>query len=173
MDGEAHAIVPLRVRLSDFALSRGQRRVVARNRDFDVAVRPARVDDEREDLFVRHAARFRDNAPESLGSFLSQAPASVPCECVEIAVRGGGRLVALSYLDLGRESASSVYGIFDPDEARRSLGTYTMLREIEFAASLGKRHYYPGYATVGPSAYDYKKRFAALEGYDWSRWGDA
>jgi len=30
------------------------------------------------------------------------------------------------------------------------------------------RYVYPGYATLGPSHYDYKKQFRGLEGYDWA-----
>ena len=53
----------------------------------------------------------------------------------------------------------------------RSLGLFTMLKEVEFAASRGKKFYYHGYAYEGESYYDYKKRFSGLESYDWiTRW---
>ncbi len=29
------------------------------------------------------------------------------------------------------------------------------------------RYHYPGYAMTGPSHYDYKKQFNAMEGLDW------
>ena len=66
---------------------------------------------------------------------------------------------------------SSIYGIFDPDETTASLGIFTMLKEIEYTVNHGKTHYYHGYAYEGSSFYDYKKRFSALEMYDWNgRW---
>jgi arginyl-tRNA--protein-N-Asp/Glu arginylyltransferase len=79
----------------------------------------------------------------------------------------GERMVAASFLDLGMAAVSSVYGIFDPSESHRSLGIFTMLKELEYAAELGCRMYYHGYACQEPSPYDYKKRFAGLEFYDW------
>ena len=51
------------------------------------------------------------------------------------------------------------------------MGTYTMLREISWAKEAGKRFLYPGYATVEPSHYDYKKLLRPLDYFDWvSSW---
>jgi len=57
--------------------------------------------------------------------------------------------------------------MFDPQITTRSLGIYTMLLTIDYAAKNGKAFYYPGYAYEGNSFYDYKKRFSALESFDW------
>ncbi len=113
--------------------------------------------------------RFTENVPDSLRDFLSDHPATEPCRNVTIEVRREGELLAASFLDLGAESASSVYAMFDPKHSARSLGILTMLLEIEWARQLGKRRYYLGYAYTMPSVYDYKKAFGALESYDWSR----
>jgi arginine-tRNA-protein transferase len=65
---------------------------------------------------------------------------------------------------------SSIYAMFDPSEASRSLGNATILWEIESAKSAGCRWLYLGYAHVEPSFYDYKKRFTPLQWYDWEHW---
>jgi arginine-tRNA-protein transferase len=57
--------------------------------------------------------------------------------------------------------------MFEPAQSWRSLGIYTMLREIEFTQARSCRYYYPGYATREPSAYDYKKQLRGLEMLDW------
>ncbi|HYF38029.1 MAG TPA: GNAT family N-acetyltransferase, partial [Prosthecobacter sp.] len=95
--------------------------------------------------------------------------ATVPCECVECRMWAGEVLVAVSFLDVGAQATSAVYGVFEPEYSRRSLGIYTMLREIEFSRERGCRWYYPGYATQEPSAYDYKKQLGGLEFLDWQR----
>lgn len=160
-------VVPLRVDLERFTLSRSQRRIVARNRDARVVVGETSPAREKEELFERHKRRFRENVPESLSDFLSHAPARVPCRNEEICVYLEDRLVAASFLDVGSRSTSAVYAMFDPAESRRSLGIYTMLLSIRRARDLKCRYYYPGYACAEPSVYDYKKRFAGLERYDW------
>lgn len=166
--GEIQTIQPLRLPLADFSPNKSQRRVIRRNHDADTRIVPATVDAEREALFLLHRGRFATNAPESLRDFIpSPAPGRLPCECVCVEVRIGGSLAAVSYLDVGDEAVSSVYALFDPRASRRGLGTFTLLEEIRWARSQGKRWLYPGYATREPSAYDYKKAFRPLEYFDW------
>lgn len=167
-DGALQYIQPLRMELAAFQITKSQRRVLRRNADADVRIVPAVVDDEREAMFLRHRARFTTNVPDSLRTFMPAAPPDrVPCQCVSVEVRAAGRLIAVSYLDVGAAAVSSVYAMFEPDAARRSLGTFTMLHEIQWAAAQGKRWLYPGYATAQPGNYDYKKTFRPLTCYDW------
>jgi arginine-tRNA-protein transferase len=165
--GSRCTVMPLRLDLARFAPSRSQRRVAAKNRDAVVSVRPTVVTAEMREMFGRHKARFREQAPDSLDDFLSFAPASAPCPNVSICVHLSGRLAAVSFLDLGARSTSAVYAMFDPAESRRSLGIFTMLEAIRHSRERGCSHYYPGYACLEPSVYDYKKKFAGLEHYDW------
>ncbi len=160
-------VVPLRIPLDQFAPSKSQRRVLRRNEDVAVRIVPAIVTPELEAMFHRHKTRFQDNVPEGLHNFLSEEPATVPCECLSVMCELEGACIAVSYCDVGDEAASSVYALFEPDHAERGLGTLTMLKEIEWCQARGLRYFYPGYATRGSSVYDYKKRFLPLEGYDW------
>lgn len=160
-------ITPLRLDLAAFQPSKSQRRVLRRNADLRHEFRPARLTDEARALFHRHKARFTSNVPEELDNFLSPDPASIPCTCLECRVYEGNTLLALSFLDVGQQATSAVYGMFEPAHAWRSLGILTMLLEMEHSRALGCRYYYPGYATHEPSAYDYKKQFHSLETLDW------
>ena len=159
--------IPLRVDLARFSRSRSQNRVWRRNQDLEVSVAPANPGEEERGLFLRHRERFTRNVPESLEDFLGSAPDGVPAPCLQVSVRRDGCLLAASYLSLGQTACSSIYGIFDPREHRRSLGIFTMLVEIEHALGMGKTHYYSGYATLEPGCYDYKKGFRALSYFPW------
>lgn len=172
--GSLKSITPLRIDLERFTPSKSQRRVLRRNAGLRCEFAPARPGQDAREMFQRHKTRFRENIPESLDVFLSATPATVPCTCLECRVHDGDRLVAVSYLDVGARAVSAVYGMFEPSESWRGLGTLTMLLEIEHARALGCRHYYPGYATREPGAYDYKKLFRALEVLDWEtgRWDE-
>ncbi len=166
-DGELRKVVPLRIRLSRFTLSKTQRRIHRRNSDLVTTIRPVHIDDETHELFERHKSRFRTGVPDSIYDFISHCPTSEPTVAMEVDVRRDGKKVAASYFDLGDTAISSVYGLFDPDERSRSLGIFTMLKEIEYAGETGKKFYYHGYAYEGESFYDYKKRFSGLETYSW------
>lgn len=166
--GRGCTVVPLRVAVERFAPSRSQRRIIARNRDARVEIGETAVNGELEEMFERHKTRFRTDVPESLSVFLSPlAPGRLPCRNETIAVRLDGRLVAASFLDVGRRATSAVYAMFDPTESRRSLGVFTMLEALRYTRETGRAYYYPGYACREPSVYDYKKNFAGLEQFDW------
>jgi arginyl-tRNA--protein-N-Asp/Glu arginylyltransferase len=167
------SITPLRLDLEKFTLSKSQRRVLRRNEDVRCEFGPASLSDEAQQMFQRHKQRFNDHVPEGLETFLSESPATVPCPCHECRVSLGDELIAISFLDVGARATSAVYGLFEPEHSARSLGTYTMLKEIEYSQALGCRFYYPGYATHEPSPYDYKKQLHGLEKLDWEagEWG--
>lgn len=166
-DGVLCGVLPLRIRLDRFSLSKSQRRLVRRNADVDVRHVPAKHCAEYDELFERHRTRFVDNVPDSLRDFLSPSPDHVPCTAVASEFRLAGRLVAVSFLDIGSASASSVYACFDPEFSERGLGNFSLLVELEYARERGCEHLYLGYAYTVPSVYDYKLRFAGLEAYDW------
>ena len=163
-------VQPLRVDADRFEPSASQRRVLRKNGDLEIRVRTAELLEDRQRLFDRHKLRFPDNVPNSLEDFLGPAPHAGPCQTLELGAFLGDRLLAASYLDVGATGVSSIYAFFDPDEARRSLGTATLIWEILLARRTGRRWHYPGYAYLEPSGYDYKKRFGPMECYDWNAW---
>ena len=162
------SVIPLRIDLRRFELTRSQKRVLAKNRDTRVKITAASINLEKRDLFDKHRTRFRENAPTAIDDVLSPNPAAVPCRTRELCVYAKERLLGVTYLDVGATASSGVYAIFDPAEAKRSLGILMILRSIEYSVRCGHRYYYPGYAYREPFAYDYKKRFAALEYIDCS-----
>lgn len=167
LDFDIRFVIPLRIRLSDFSFSKSQRRVLRGNSDLDVVVQDVVIDIEAEHLFHRHKQRFNHSIPHSIFDFLSNDPANCPCEAKEIRVMQNDELVALSYFDIGDHAASGTYAMFEPSIVHRSLGIFTMLKEIEYAIECGKEFYYQGYCYEGESFYDYKKRFRGTEAFDW------
>ena len=136
-------------------------------------IRPIEITEEKEALFEKHKKRFDHGIPNSIFDFLSFSPANIPCEALEVCVYDKKKLLAASFFDVGANSTSGIYAMFAPEENRRSLGILTMLCEIEFSIKHNKTFYYQGYAYEGESFYDYKKRFSAIEKFDWQgNWTD-
>jgi len=160
-------VIPLRVRLSKFQLSKSQRRILRKNADFECTIAPAQITPDIHELFAWHKRRFTHDVPESIYTFLSSEPAAVPTDGMMLRVTFGTQLIAASFFEVGSRSVSSVYAMFHPLHATRGLGILTMLKEIEFARGADKRFYYHGYAYEGESFYDYKKRLSGLEAFDW------
>ena len=168
--GEPCRVVLLRIRLDEFTFSKSQRKCLRRNRDLRILRHPLRIVQQHELLFERHAARFHHNRPSTIYGFFSAWSHILPCLGVEFDVFSGDRHIASSFFHMGQNSMAGNYCIHDPQEASRSLGTFTMLLEIEYARQLGKTYYYPGFVYDLPSEFDYKLNFNNLEYFDW--WGN-
>jgi leucyl-tRNA---protein transferase len=168
--------VPLRLDVAAFSATKSQRRVDRANADLAVSLADPAFSQERYDLYRRYvrSQHGADEAPEPLAraayaAFLLENP--LPGAAVsEYRERGSGRLVATGYLDLLPEGISSVYFAFEPSEGRRSLGTWSVLRELALAAELGKRHYYLGFWIPGSPKMDYKANFRPFEFARGGRW---
>ncbi len=160
-------ILPLRVRVGAFKPSRRHARTLAAGATFDTIIQPAFVNGDVEKLFEQHKGKFSSNVPDNIYSFVSQEPATVPCDCVCICIYDQGRLIGISYLDVSERGGSSVYQCYDLGYGRYALGILMILKCLEFCQNQGKIFYYLGYATQESSAYDYKKQFKATEFYDW------
>lgn len=175
MDGKICRVTPLRVLLDEWKPSKSERRTVKKCGEFETMWHAPRMGKEERDLFHQHKERFQDNVPEGLENFLGWSLDEYPCDCVQCSIythtEAGKELIACSYLDLGSEAVSSVYGMFHPDYQKHRLGIYTMLAEMQYAQENGFKYYYSGYATLEKSAYDYKKQFRPQEFYVWqSEW---
>ena len=166
-EDEIRRVEPLRIRLADFVASKSQRRILRKNADLRCEFRPIRITSDSHDLFDRHKVRFSSGQPFSIFDFLSHEPATVPSDASELAVYDRDRLVAVSYLDEANIATSGIYACFEPELSDRGLGIFTMLKEIDYSIETGREYYYPGFAYEGTSFYDYKKRFTALEYFDW------
>lgn len=167
---EFRHVIPLRICLDDFQLSKNKRRILRKNQDLPTVIRPILIDAEKHELFERHKKRFDHSVPYSIFDFLDENAAYIPCEALEFCVYDNSKkLLAVSFLDIGNDSVSSVYAMFEPTITNRSLGIFTMLLEIQYAIENNKTFYYQGYAYEGESFYDYKKRFNSVEKFDWDK----
>lgn len=156
---------PVRVPVAEFVSDRGQRRCLRNNADLSCTLR-AELDDEHYELYrrylrARHPGGGMDPEDrEAFHAFLSSTWGHTEV----IAVRDrSGRLLAGGVADRVPQGLSAVYSWFDPDEPRRSLGTYLILLEIERARALGLPYLYLGYWVAGSPSMDYKRGFRPLE----------
>lgn len=167
------ACIPVRVVVDAFRPGRSFRKILARNADLVPVEAPAVADAEHFALFQRYlASRHADGGmarmdKDAFRDMIEAAPAST--RLVSFRQRSG-RLVGASLTDYVRTGLSGVYKFFDPDEERRSLGTFMILWHVRRAAELGLPHVYLGYWIAECRKMAYKARFGPLERLEGSRW---
>lgn len=154
---------PLRVPVDAFVPTRSMRRVWRRNTDLEVDRGEPRISDEKYEVFTRYLDGQHDTTMsrsyECFRDFLYDSPT----ETVEYCYRLGQRLVGVSLADRLPSGYSSVYMYFDPDFASRSLGTYSVLWEIEQCRQECLPFYFLGYFVADSKAMAYKSRFRPNE----------
>ena len=159
------ACIAARIPVAQFQPDRSQRRCAERNRDLTFAVTPARYAEEhfalyRRYLGVRHSGGGMDDPDiEDFERFL-YTPWS-PTQFLELRLRD--RLLAVAVTDVAANGLSAVYTFYDPDERMRGLGTYAILRQLEFARERGLPHVYLGFWIEDHPKMGYKSRFRPLE----------
>lgn len=173
-EGKLHSVINIRTKLQAYQPSKSLRKVLRRNdARFRTVIGPARIDADRERLYKMHKERFGGVVYNGLKYFFyGEHLFPNPFDTYELAVYDGERLVAVSYFDMGRQGMASLLGLYDKAYNKHSLGMYTMLKEVEYAQSLGLKYYYPGYILDKTEALDYKLRLGATQYYNWEtmRW---
>jgi arginine-tRNA-protein transferase len=167
------ACEPLRVPVRTFVPSRSQKRVFRHNeRDIRVEVCPARESPDRVALYNRHRLeRGLAREPDPITAEEYRFQYVTTCvETREIDYFLGDRLVAVSLLDVGLKAASSVYHYFDPDVSRRSLGVYSVVKEIELCRSWGMDYYYLGLWVEDCASLRYKSSYHPHERLKGGAW---
>ena len=169
------ACKPTRVEVSKFRYSSSLKRVKNRgDRDLHCRWGSPLVDTKRIWLFNQHRnlrGLGQGNASidaESYRSFLSDTC----CDTLELAISLDGDLVAVSIVDTGRISTSAVYTHFDPAFGRFSLGTYAVLKQIEWAQQNQRKYVYLGMYVAENRHLNYKARFMPQQRLFGSQWTD-
>lgn len=156
------ACQPVRLIAPQFPISGSYRRVLSRgDRQLDMRIAVPTVDAQRLSLFNRHRidrGLAHDPDPldhEDYGSFLIDTC----CRTLEFSFWRQESLVAVATADVGITSVSAVYTFFDPDLRKLSLGTYAILKQLEYACQSGRRFLYLGMYVAPNRHLNYKARF--------------
>jgi arginine-tRNA-protein transferase len=167
------ACVPVRVPVAGFKPGKSLRRVRALNSDLTVAIVPPLARAEHYDLFRRYQQErhgggemadmdfedYRDLVEESF----------VDTWLAEFRGPAGG-LLAVCLYDALDESLSAVYTFFDPQAAKRSLGSHMILWLLEKCRQDRKSHLYLGFWIEESAKMAYKTRFRPVQMLVGGKW---
>jgi arginine-tRNA-protein transferase len=166
------ACIPVRVPVDEFQPNRSQRRNWNRNHDLSVRELPSEFNAEHHVLYCKYiedrhpAGGMDDPDPEKYMEFLT-------CEWSEtrfIEFRLNGQLASVAVVDELDSGFSAVYTFFDPALAKRGLGTYAILWEIEASRRQGLPWLYLGYWIEACPKMRYKMDYSPLEKFHQGCW---
>ncbi|MCP1676107.1 arginine-tRNA-protein transferase [Natronocella acetinitrilica] len=162
----------LRIPVADFCANRAQRRCWNRNQDIRIIQRPP-VFVQQHFALYRHYMSHRhpgsgmdEHDPERYMEFL----VSNWSDTVFLEMRRGQDLLGVAVTDRLADGLSAVYTFFHPELARRSLGTFGILAQIEHARMNGLAYVYLGYWIAESPKMRYKATFRPHEIHTGGRW---
>lgn len=166
------ACIPVRINTEQFSPNRSQRRCLNRNQDVSMTMLEPIFHEEHFALYERylagrHIGGGMDNPnAENYMNFIN----SQWSDTALLEFRINEQLVAVAVTDFINDGASAFYTFFDPDYAKRSLGTYAILQQIEMTKNNHRPYLYLGYWIKDCQKMVYKQNFSGLEAFTEQRW---
>ena len=167
-----NACVSVRIPAREYKPNRAQSRCYKRNSDVHTTMVPAQFSEEHFDLYSRyqswrHTGDIMDhNDPEQYNEFMVESI----IETVFIEFRLEDKLIGLAVCDLPDDGMSAVYTFFDPHMQKRSLGTFAIMKQIDYLNEMGLDWLYLGYWIENSRKMNYKTNFKPIFGYLNKEW---
>ncbi len=154
----------LRINVNQFTMTKSQKKAKSRNKDTQIIVQKPTISQMHLELYNKYhnfksqkdgwkqksisSRDYMENFVEGAGEFGK-----------EVLYIKDQKLIGVDLIDVMEDGISSIYFFYDPDYARLSLGTYSLIYQIELAKILDLEWIYLGYWVDGCQAFAYKPNF--------------
>lgn len=158
----------IRIDVTNYKYSKSQRKAIKRNAETKIIVQEPSLTQAHINLYNKYHAyksqndgwshrnisqrEYHDNFVDGAHDFGK-----------EVLYIVDDQLVGVDLIDVLDDGISSIYFYYDPDYARLSLGTYSLLYQIKLAGILELPWIYLGYWVDGCKAFAYKPKFQPQE----------
>ncbi len=158
----------LRIDTENFSLTKSQKRAKKRNQDTKIIIQKPTMTKMHIDLYNKYHnfksqkdgwkqknITYRDyteNFVEGAGEFGR-----------EVLYIRDNTLIGVDLIDILEDGISSIYFFYDPEFSNLSLGTYSLLYQVELAKILELKWIYLGYYVDGCKAFAYKPNFGSQQ----------
>lgn len=161
------ACISVRIIVEDFRPTKKMNKLARLNNGMKVSVIPNVATAEQYNLFheylaVRHMeSEMNTMYFEEYRAMIEDAP--IDCVLMEVREIESSELRGVMLVDVMDDGVSAVYSFFDPDLTRQSLGTFMVLKLVEYTKNLGLPYVYLGYYIEKCQNMAYKNQFQPLE----------
>jgi len=158
----------IRVDVKNFKLRKSQKKSIKRNKSTEIIIQKPTLSQAHIDLYNKYHSfkqkkddwshrnisprEYRENFVEGAHDFGK-----------EVLYIQDGKLIGVDLIDILDDGISSIYFYYDPDYPQLSLGTYSLLYQVELAKILELPWIYLGYWVEGCKAFAYKPNFQPQE----------
>lgn len=160
--------ITIRYLVDEFRFSKNHKRIKKLNKDLEIVLSKPTVNLERLELYNRYHAYMNkkkgwEYTPITAWSYNNMFVDGFEDFGYELSFRLKGELICVSLLDILPKALSAIYCFYDPSFAHRSLGTFSILTQMELAKRCAIPYIYPGYWIKDHHSMGYKERFKPFE----------
>ncbi len=166
-----HECVPIRLRTDAFYLTRSQKRALKDCKRVELRISRPEYSIEKFKMYLDHKNRFdslQDDVEDDENfrlSFYTKTPFGIEFEYYL-----DGKLIGVALADVTRKTFSAIYTFYTTAYSHLSLGTFSILKQIEFCRSRGIPYFYMGYFIAKNQSLAYKANFRPNEVYINHEW---
>ena len=163
-----NACKSIRINVADFQPSKSQRKAINRNKETKILIQKPMITQAHLELYNKyHAFKHQKDGWShrniSQREYFEHFVDGAHDFGKEILYMDGDKLIGVDLIDILDDGISSIYFYYDPDYSRLSLGTYSLLYQIQLAKILELPWIYLGYWVEGCKAFAYKPKFQPQE----------
>jgi len=161
----------LRIDANNYQYTKSQKKAIKRNKDTKIIIQKPSISKDHLDLYDKYHLfknqkdkwRYNKITQEDYYENFVEGANNYGKEILYVV---DNKLVGVDLIDVLEDGISSIYFFYDPDFARLSLGTYSLLYQINLARVLNLRWIYLGYWVDGCKAFAYKTNFKPQQKLD-------
>jgi len=161
---DCHACESFRIDVKNYLFSKSQRRILRKNENTKIVIQHPQITSAHLALFDKYHLHMKEKRNWSHET-------TTPNHYYTSFVHGHGEfgyeilyyidnaLVGVDLIDILPTGISSIYFYYDPDFSKQSLGTFSMLKQIQIAQENNLEWIYMGYYVNGCQSLEYKSRY--------------
>lgn len=160
-----NACISSRIPANNFTFKRRHKRILKANQDLRVEEHNDLTSEAAYELYRRYIAE-RHADGDMYPATREQYEAFIKTKTVDtrfFLFFAGDELLAVSVSDVLEQGLSAVYTFFDPEQAKRSLGNYVILWQLQKCQEMELPYLFLGYWVKGCQKMQYKSEYRPLE----------
>ncbi len=168
-----NACEPIRLVTKDYRYTRTQKRILKKgNQCIEVRIGPPQVDARRVELYNAHKLQrdLSDGQPPIDEDGYRDFLVATCCETIELSYYLGEKLIGVATCDRAEDALSAVYCCYDPDHSALSIGTYSILQQLELCKKWELQYLYLGLYISACESMQYKAKFLPHERLYHQKW---
>jgi arginine-tRNA-protein transferase len=158
----------VRINVNDYHYTKSQKKAIKRNSDTQIIIQKPTLTKAHLNLYNKYHRfkqakdnwRFREISQKEYHENFVDGAQDFGKEVLYVK---DDKLIGVDLIDILEDGISSIYFYYDPDYDRLSLGTYSLLYQINLAKTLDLDWVYLGYWVDGCKAFAYKPKFQPQE----------